>query len=99
MTAPSPATVTDPTAAVEQWRPLVESQHPVGDCHRPRCGGKLRALPPTIVAGVVWLEAECDTCHTGVGLPDGRRADIPRTLRPVRDVPAGDWRARQAKDP
>lgn len=100
----TPTTDTDRAGMLEHWAALVATQDPIGTCKRPGCDGTLRALPPTVVAGLVWLEAECDTCWTGVGLPDGRRADPPRTLRPVQPLtgavtdPGSDWRARQAKD-
>lgn len=90
---------TDLADTLHDWQTLVLTQDPVGPCRRADCDGTLRALPPAKVGGILWLEAECDTCHAGVGLPDGRRATPPASLRRLATVASmEDWRKRQAKD-
>jgi hypothetical protein len=81
------------------WREALQSQEPLGKCQQVGCDGKLRATPAVISQGVVWLEAECDTCHRGVALPNGRRkVQTPGAFGEVHQVALSvggpDWRER-----
>jgi hypothetical protein len=115
-TAPEPVAELDEAQAtlLAEWMQAVQSQEPTGDCPRAWCDGKLRATPAIITGGVVWLEAECDTCRHPVASPNGRRqtpagrrpgplAQVHRVaLRLSGDGDGGprapDWRELQAGD-
>jgi hypothetical protein len=80
-TEPSDGLDDDRAALLAEWMQAVQSQEPTGDCPRPGCDGKLRATPAIVTAGVVWLEAECDTCRYPVASPNGWR-QTPAGRRP-----------------
>jgi hypothetical protein len=69
--------VPDRDTLIAEWTAAVRTQIPLGACPRPGCDGVVRATPPVVTPGVVWLEAECDACHCGVAQPNGKRREEP----------------------